>query len=342
MDKELLDFIDDEDTEEYEPEPTPGLLKSLILGTVFVGSFFLICGFFFWQFLNTAPVGFPVNQEFVITPGTGVKEVAKLAKDNEFIRSEWALYYKLRFSNQNETIKAGTYNFAESVNLDQLVSELIKGNPKAELLKLTLIEGEPNLKVARRAEEALAKFNSTEFLVLASTSEGRLFPETYFITKDFSAEDLFLLLSDTFTEKITPLQDQIENSKLSLDEIIILASIIEREANSTTSMRMVSGILQNRLNIGMALQADASIEYILDKPLSALVPKDLEIDSPYNTYLYPGLPPTPIGNPGLEAILAVLSPTPSDNFFYITGNDGEFYYAKNFDAHRVNIAKHLR
>ena len=92
----------------------------------------------------------------------------------------------------------------------------------------------------------------------------------------------------------------------------------------------------------MALQTDASIEYVLDKPLNELVPSDLEIDSPYNTYQNPGLPPTPIGNPGLEAIKAVLYPTPSKYLFYITGNDGNFYYAKNFDQHRLNIARYLR
>jgi UPF0755 protein len=92
----------------------------------------------------------------------------------------------------------------------------------------------------------------------------------------------------------------------------------------------------------MPLQADASIEYVLNKPLSELTPEDLKIDSPFNTYTNTGLPPHPIGNPGLEAILAVLEPQESKYFFYITDDDGNFYYAKNFDEHRVNIAKYLR
>ena len=92
----------------------------------------------------------------------------------------------------------------------------------------------------------------------------------------------------------------------------------------------------------MALQADASIEYVLGKPLGELTPEDLEIDTPYNTYLYRGLPPTPIGNPGLAAIRAVLEPTSSDYLFYITDSEGNFYYAETFDEHRANIAKYLR
>jgi UPF0755 protein len=107
-------------------------------------------------------------------------------------------------------------------------------------------------------------------------------------------------------------------------------------------MKMVSGILQNRLSIGMALQTDASIEYVLDKPLSELSAEDLDLDTPYNTYMYPGLVPTPIGNPGLLAIDAVLNPTPSDFFYYITGNDGNFYYAETFEEHKQNIYKYLQ
>ena len=132
------------------------------------------------------------------------------------------------------------------------------------------------------------------------------------------------------------------SKNLSEHDVVILASIIEREANSTTSMKLVSGILQNRLALDMALQVDASMEYILEKPLKELTAEDLKIDTPYNTYLYRGLPPTAIGNPGLDAIMAVLEPTPSEYMFYITGTDGEFYYAKNFDEHRLNIAKYLR
>jgi UPF0755 protein len=132
------------------------------------------------------------------------------------------------------------------------------------------------------------------------------------------------------------------NSGLSAEEVIILASIIEREANTFESMKMISGILQGRMAIGMPLQADASIEYVLDKPLKELTPEDLKVDSPYNTYTNKGLPPTPIGNPGTEAIKAVLEPTVSDYVYYITDNEGNFHYAKDFDEHRANVAKYLR
>ncbi len=139
-----------------------------------------------------------------------------------------------------------------------------------------------------------------------------------------------------------PKRGTIAASGLTEAEVIVLASIIEREANDAESMGMVSGILQNRLRDGMPLQADASIEYILDKPLEELTPADLKVDSPYNTYLNKGLPPTAIGNPGAISIGAVLDPTPSDYYFYITGNDGVFYYATTYNDHKRNIARYLR
>jgi UPF0755 protein len=145
----------------------------------------------------------------------------------------------------------------------------------------------------------------------------------------------------TFDDVVGELPIKTASSSLSLDEVMVLASIVEREANSPESMKIVAGILENRLELGMRLQADASIEYVLDKPLSELTPEDLEIDSPYNTYKYTGLPPTPIGNPGREAMLAVLEPIKSDYYYYITDEAGEFHFAKTYDEHLQNIKMYL-
>ena len=178
----------------------------------------------------------------------------------------------------------------------------------------------------------------------AEKHEGRLYPDTYLVPKTFTDIELLDLMLKTFDEKVTvPYQKEIAQDKLSLDEIIILASILEREANDEESMKMVSGILRNRLDIKMPLQADASIEYVLDKKLSELSPADLkEIDSPYNTYLNLGLPPTAIGNPGLKAILAALRPAQTDYLYYLTDKEGNFHYAKTYAEHLKNINRYLR
>lgn len=297
---------------------------------------------FFWQFLNTPPANFPLNEKFVIDPGSGLKQIANQAKTAGLVRSKYRLLAELILDDKQKTVKAGTYIFTEPLTTSALALTLFNGNPNDNLVRLTHIEGESIKDLARSASEILPNFSSEEFLSLNSQNEGLLFPDTYFVSKDFNAVQLTELLLTTFDEKTQTLQEQAIGHFLTWDEIIILASILEREANSPDSKKMVSGILQNRLKLGMALQADATIEYTLSKPLASLTPEDLKIDSPYNTYLYPGLPPTPIGNPGLEAILAVIHPTNSDYYFYITGQDGNFYYAKDFDQHRVNIARYLR
>jgi len=313
---------------------------------IFIGlSILIVIGVFSVYFFNEiikSPVDFPVDVPVTVSEGTTLREAVTLMKEGGYVKSEFALFAYFTIYHDSDSVKASTYVFNEPLDLKDLTDRLIKGNYTEGLIKLTHIEGERTETFAERALQILVDFDKETFLLLAKEHEGKLFPETYLIPDDYTAEKLFELLTSTFQEKIDPLQEQIDRHELSLDEIIILASILEREANSLESKKMVSGILQNRLAINMPLQVDASVEYILDKPLSELLPEDLKIDSPYNTYLNTGLPPTPIGNPGLEAIKAVLQATSSEYMFYITGNDGEFYYAENFNEHKRNVARYLR
>ncbi len=298
--------------------------------------------FYAWQYLVSTPNDFPVNTPIEIELGTSTKAAAHILKEAGAIRSEYALLAVLRLNHKEDSVKASTYTFDTPLSLHELAAALTKGDNTSNLLRITHKEGETVAELATIADEILVDFDESAFLALATNEEGKLFPETYFVPKNYTALDLFTLMRSTFDTKIEPLSAEIQNHSLTLDEIIILASILEREANSLDSKRIVSGILQTRLDIGMALQVDASMEYVLKKPLSELTAEDLDMDSPYNTYLYPDLPPTPIGNPGLEAIKAVLNPEPSDYLFYITGDDGNFYYARDFEEHKINIARHLR
>ncbi len=293
-------------------------------------------------FLNKTPANFPINVPVTIREGTSVKEAVTVFAEAGLVKSELALYLTLLIWYEPSDIKASTYVFDKPIDTRSIAYELTQGNFTTNLLRITHKEGERASTIAKTAVKILPDFDGQKFINLAEPVEGTLFPETYFVPKEFTAEELFSLMTMTFNEQIEPLKTEIRNYSLTLREIITLASIIEREANSLESMKMVSGILQNRLKIGMALQADASIEYALNKGLGELNPEDLKINTPYNTYLYTGLPPTPIGNPGLEAIKAVLNPTPSEYFYYITGKDGNFYYAKNFNEHRLNIERYLR
>ena len=321
------------------PEPKKrrgGLWFLLLLIIVVIG------GYLYVNRLAQPPVHFPSNTPIEVKPGTSISAITKQFKNTGVVRSDLLLYFVLLTSYKPEDIKASTYLFTEPQDVYAVATTLVRGDFDSLLVSFIHREGEPVKEIAENASSKLTNFSAEEFIILASTSEGLLFPETYRIPKTYTPKELFTLMTEMYAEKINPLREVMRTRNLNEQDVIILASIIEREANSTTSMKLVSGILQNRLALKMPLQVDASMEYILEKPLNELTPEDLKIDTPYNTYLYRGLPPTAIGNPGLDAIMAVLEPTPSAYMFYITGNDGEFYYAKDFDGHRQNIAKYLR
>lgn len=327
---------------EQEPEPRRTSSTKIIAYLLLLVGLLSSVGLYLFAYLQTPPSNFASGATFVVEPGSTTKLIVNNLKSAGFIRSELVTLVALRLNFPGESLKAGTYTFTEPLAVPALLKYLIAGEPKSDLLRLTFIEGESAVSYGRRAAAVIPGFDTAAFVDQALLHEGKLFPETYLVPKDFTPEQLLNVLLETFDVNTANLTDAITASEFTLEEIIILASIVEREANSEESMRLVSGILQNRLEIGMALQVDASMEYVLDKPLAELTPEDLKLDTPYNTYLYPGLPPTAIGNPGLLAIDAVLNPTPSPYFYYVTGTDGNFYYAPDFDTHRANIERYLR
>ena len=292
--------------------------------------------------LAQAPENFPTDQSIIIPAGSSVKTIASLLEEKHVVQSHFLLYAVLYFSHDPKALKAGTYRFSEPRDVYGVAKKLMDGDFVSSLVHFTHPEGERATLVAEHAQASLIHFDSNAFLQLAVPQEGRLFPDTYLIPPDFSAADLLKTMTDEYEKNVAPLRPQIASTTFTENEVITLASIIEREANSPESMKMVSGILQNRLKIGMALQTDASVEYVLNKPLKHLTAKDLEVDSPYNTYTHKELPPTPIGNPGLDAIKSVLNPTPSEFLYYITDNEGTFHYAKTFEEHKKNVARYLK
>ncbi|MFT5832156.1 MAG: UPF0755 protein [Candidatus Paceibacteria bacterium] len=305
----------------------------------------LIVGAFFY-FSYTAPNDF-TPQTVVIKPGESVMEIAIKLADQNIVQSEHLLFTILRYWQDPTQIKASTYNFTEPVDVFAVAERLVIGEFDNDLMSITFIEGESVAAFGARAAQELESFDSVQYELLTADLEGELFPETYRVPPDFTTKQLVELLNETHDEILAKYTEQIASSSLSYSQVTILASILEREANTPESMRTVAGIFLNRLEIGMPLQADATIEYALETPLGELPPGQLatelrELDSPYNTYLNTGLPPTPIGNPGETAIAAMLNPIESDYFYYITGNDGEFYYSKTYDQHLINIERHLR
>jgi len=315
---------------------------TLLLKSIVVLSALCITLYLYAWVQSTPPADFTGEALLEVTSGMSVRDIAAQAENQGIIRSRVFLYAILTYSYDPTKIYAGTYLFSQPASVFEVAKKLADQDIEKKLTRVTLPEGITASTIATIASDALPDFNTQEYLSLTHNLEGYLFPETYFVPQTYTAEDFLALQRKTYEEALAPLRPEIDAHPLSEYEILILASIVEREANDENSMNMVSGILQNRLDIGMALQADASLEYILNKPLSELTAEDLKIDSPYNTYRNKGLVPTPIGNPGIMAIKAVLHPTPSENYYYITDPKGNFHYAETFVAHNKNIEKYLK
>lgn len=305
---------------------------------VFVAVAFVLS---FWS-LTIAPSNFPVNQPIEIEPGLSAKAVTKDLKQLGLIKSELIFGSILIVLNEQTNIKASTYVFNSPISSFHLAKVVTDVAPPESLVSLTFPEGFSNAEFAKIASDTLRDFDSETFLELTEEQEGFLFPDTYLVPADYQAEELAHLLYTTFQQKTEPINEKLQSHRLTKDGLIILASIVEREANTIESMKTVAGIFDTRLNLGMPLQADASLEYVLNKPLNELTAADLEIDSPYNTYLHKGLTPTPIGNPGLDSIMAVLEPIYTDYLFYLTDKDGNFHYAETYQDHQRNIEQFLR
>lgn len=172
----------------------------------------------------------------------------------------------------------------------------------------------------------------------ASTMEGFLFPDTYRIALNATAEDIAKKMWNNFANR---LQELPIGSRITYDQVI-LASIIEREVRSDEDRKIVADIFQRRLKEGMAIQADSTVNYVTGKKTPSLSIADRDIDSPWNTYQNRGLPPSPISNPSLSAIKAVLNPTPNTYVYFLTDAEGAVHYARTFAEHVANKERFLR
>lgn len=290
---------------------------------------------------NQPPHAFPENELIEIVPGMSAASVADYFKAVGIVRSADLFYLQLVGLHDPSAIKAGTYVFPEPLTSSELARRITEDNPAMVSITLTFPEGFRAEQYADIAGNELPNFGTETFLSNAREFEGFLYPDTYYVPPSITERELLELLRTTYDTRTEKLFSQASSTRDQY-EVITIASILEREGKSPESMRRIAGIFENRLQVGMRLQADATIEYVLEKPISELTADDLDIDSPYNTYTNDGLPPTPIGNPGKTAITAALHPEETEYLYYITAPDGTFYYAETFDEHRANIQQYLR
>ena len=336
---------------ETSPETTPGPPKRRLLFQIGVLILLLILPVGVLQaFLPTAVLqAGPLVVE--IPSAVGLYGTARLLTDSEVIRTPLPFVLLTMLRGSARTLKAGEYEFPKGASLFTIIRHIEEGRFRPRII--TFPEGFTLRDAGERLEaEGLATradvfrvAHDPRFLwtlgIAADTLEGYLFPDTYHFFKGMRVEEMLAKMVHRLWEVLTPeLLAQMDELKLSLHELLTLASIIEKEAVLENERPLISAVFWNRLKRDMPLQADPTVGYAVKKVNRALTLADLRVDSPYNTYRNPGLPPTPICNPGKASILAALNPA-NVNYLYFVSMDGtRHHFSTTWSQHATAVARY--
>lgn len=286
------------------------------------------------------PYYFPPETYFRVKTGQTTSLVAENLYRQNLIRSPRTFKALVFLLGGQKKVQAGSYYFNEPISALAIALRLTNRFLGHEPYRVTFFEGASVPKIAKAISSEIPNFNEEAFVELGVRWEGYLFPDTYFFSQLDGPAEMIKAMRDNFDNRIKDVKNDIKLTGKTINEIITMASIIDREANTEKDRRLISGILWKRIAAGMPLQVDATFEYYLGKTTFELTKDDLKSESPYNTYLNKGLPPTPIGNPGWDAIMAAIFPEESDYWFYLSDHDGIMRYGKTFDEHKLNRKKY--
>jgi UPF0755 protein len=285
---------------------------------ILIGSL-LVLAFLGYYFLLSAPRNFPLEKIISIKSNSSLREISLKLKQENVIRSRIAFEAIIINYTGDKFLKPADYLFKNKMSVFAVAQSMIEMKDSLAPIKITIPEGLNNLEIAQVFSSKLKSFDQSKFLLKTKDKQGYLFPDTYFFHLTDNEEIVLKLIDKNFREKIELIKSKILNSGKSEREIIIMASIIEKEAKGAGDRRFISGILWRRLINNMLLQADAAPE----------------------TYKTKGLPEFPISNPSLASIEAALYPEFSENFYYLHDRNGSIHVAKNFTEHQKNIRKYL-
>lgn len=301
-------------------------------------------GAYFWISQGLSPAD-PFNKKgviFVVEKGISVREIANKLKKEGLIKDPIVFFIYIKKNNLDGKIQAGDFRLSPSMSLPQIAENLTHGTID---IWITIPEGQRAQEIADTLESEVSGFQ-TFWRNILDKNEGYLFPDTYLIPKNSDINLIINMMKNNFEKKFSVLEKEYK-SNLTKEEIVILASIIEREAKYEKDRPFTASVLLNRVNLGMPLQVDATVQYLLGYQKKErvwwkkdLTLEDLKTPSSYNTYLNPGIPPGPISNPGLAALKAVLNPAKTDYLYYISNSKGELIFAKTLEGHNQNIRKY--
>ena len=293
----------------------------------------------FWPQTNMSSI-----KKIRITHGETLPGISTVLKNKGIISNKWLFEFFTKMKGYDKSIQAGTFTFKNVRTNNDIIDNLVYGKPDRK--KITFLEGWNIKQVARHLEKEM-KFNYFEIIELfndenfikklklnVNTLEGYLFPETYYFFEGVDNKSIVRRLVKE--HKLFWNEENISKADslgFSPYEIIIIASIIEGEAIYDSERPTISAVYHNRLKRGMKLQADPTVQYIIKDGPRRLLNRDLRIKSPYNTYMYKGLPPGPINSPGAQSLIAALNPQTNDYLYFVAKGDGYHTFSRNEKEH---------
>jgi UPF0755 protein len=330
--------------------------RAILIGTaIAILAAAAVPGVLLYRRLHTPYRGYTGVEQFVdIPPGAGTRDIGARLVAAGIVRDATTWRAALYLSKQGPHLKAGEYRFTDAQTPYDVIDKLARG--EVYVVHVTFPEG---LTIAEMAKifEAHGLGSAASFVAAAGDAslirqvdpeardlEGYLFPETYGVARHIGAEKMVRVMVERFERVFTPeLRSAGEALGYAPHQVVTLASIVEKETAQPAERPLIAAVYENRLRIGMALQCDPTVIYALmreGKYTGNLRRDDLQMDSPYNTYRYPGLPPGPIAAPGQASLEAVVHPADADYLYFVSRNDGTHVFAKTLAEHNRNVQKY--
>ena len=297
---------------------------------------------FAFQSKFSAPQKGAEEERIVINPATTEEELIPKLKEQGYIKSEWAFKFVLKQKGWQGKIEPGGYMVSKSMNAWQLTDTLVN---KPYQKWIVIPEGLRATEIAEKLQETLGWTNTAKAEFLLAGKEGYLFPDTYLFNLDYTGQEVAERMRNQFNEKAADLFKKAEEKNIRNDTLIVIASLIQREAANEKDMPLIAGVIWNRWLKDMKFEIDATVQYALGKPGNwwpIIKPEDYKFDSPYSTYFHKGRPPAPICNPGLAAINAVINSEETEYLYYLHDSEGQIHLAKTYGEHLENIEQYLK
>lgn len=292
---------------------------------------------------------------FEINPGDKGISIAQKLEEKGLIKSAYVFFIYNVCTNGYRDMKAGKYLLDSSLSIFDIAEIIKRGDVLPEIV-VTIPEGFSLSQTQDRLEEFFPEINlysyrinqfQDEFDFLFevpsdATLEGYLYPDTYHFNHEMASEEIIVRMLENFKYRLSDLIEEAKEREINLHDLIIVASLLEKEAREYDDRRLIADVINKRLIAGMPLQIDATITYLTGQKTTVIGRDELNLNSPYNTYLYPGLPYGPICHPGRQSVKAVLSPEKNDYFYYLSTSEGDIIFSRNLIEHNQAKNKYLR